>query len=122
MWASLKQAELAGVSERRVGPLSSESVVSLRNLLESVRDEPDADAAICFHGASALLSEAEGHLEDAVRHRETEIAKILQLHKEMRGKPADSVAFAIQGYGVSDLAIRRELLASVRQALRDSRG
>ena len=122
MWADLKQAELRGLRERRSGRLSSKTVAKLRDLLEAVRGEPDADVVICFHGASALLREADGLLSDAVRHREIEIALILRLHELMRGEAASSVAFALQDYGADDLAIRRELLSFVRQAMIDSGG
>lgn len=115
MWVRLEQVEEGAVPERCAGSLSAGTVAALRELLHAVRDEPDADNAICFHGASALVGEADGRLEDAVRHRETEIAMILKLYEAMRGEPASTVEYAFQGYGAEDLAIRQELLLAVQQ-------
>jgi len=121
MWAELKQAELRALDERRSGPLAAETVDELRKLLAAVRDEPDADCAICFHGACALVQEAEGRLDDAIRHRELEIAKILQLHASLRGEPASKVEYATQDYGEEDLRLRRNLLSALEWALTSQR-
>ena len=117
MWKSLKQAEGRALRQRAKGQLKPKSVSTLRALLQAVKGEPDAEEAICYHGASALVSEADGRFKDAVRHREIEIGKIVQLQEEMRGEAPDLAAFALQNYGPDDLALRRSLLASVRQAL-----
>jgi hypothetical protein len=117
MWKRLKRAETKAMRERFQGQLTPKSVATLRALLQAVKDEPDAEMAICYHGASALVCEAEGRLEDAARHREIEISKIAWLRASMKGEPPDLAAFALQHYGEAELLRRREWLASIRQAL-----
>ena len=46
----------------------------------------------------------------------------MRLHETMRVEPAKTAAFALQGYGEGDLAVRRQLLEAVREALAASGG
>ena len=114
-WGKLKRVELEAVSTRDSGALDEEQVRLLRELLEQVETSPDADEAICYHGAWALVHEHGGRLEDALRHRTIEIAKIERLHDLARQNPGDRAA--LSNYSIDDLRLRQRILRDLHEAL-----
>lgn len=118
-WRELKDAEIAMLSDRRHGIASSdESWERLRNLFISCTAAPNADAAVCWHGVAALLTEHGGELERALDHRRIEIEKILWLQAEEIRKPTDG--YQTQDYNESDLMFRREIMAELEHKLESS--
>jgi len=83
------------------------------------RRNPDAEEAICYHGARALIHEADGSIKKAIKHREMEIAKIRRLHEL-----APNDRYALQNYRKKDLRDRERRLKRlyVRKANVESTG
>ncbi|MEO1529197.1 MAG: hypothetical protein AAFX06_27570 [Planctomycetota bacterium] len=107
---------MAILAERKLGIASSdESWSRLRELFICCSEAPDASAALCWHGAAALLSEHDGDLERALRHRQTEIERILWLHAEEARNPTDG--FQIQDYEGPELQFRREIVAELEHKM-----
>jgi hypothetical protein len=72
------------------------------------RGNPDAEMAICYHGALALIYEADASIEKAIKHREIEIAKIRRLHELEVINPTGG--YALQNYRKKDLRDRERRL------------
>jgi hypothetical protein len=108
-WAKLKELEVEILSQ---GDAIVESrIKKLCTLVEQCRRDPDADESICYHGALALIYQADGSLEQAIRHREEEIAKIRRLHELELQNPTGG--YALQNYGEQDLEDRQRRLKAL---------
>lgn len=87
-------------------------IEQLRTLVKKCRrGNPDAEESICYHGALALIYEADGSIEQAIKHREEEIAKIRGLHELELLHP--SGGYAIQNYRKKDLKDRERRLKAL---------
>ncbi len=118
-WQKLKELETAAFAARKAGTIDKWIVLGLRRALRSVEDLPDAEHAIVFHGAWALVHEFDGNTADAIRHRTIEVAKIRQLHAAEPSIPAGKCVF--RGYGIRFLAPRQRVLAQLRASSKTSR-
>ena len=78
---------------------------------ECRRRNPDAKEAICYHGALALIHEADGALKQATKQREVEIAKIRRLHELKLLNPTRG--YALQNYRKKDLKDRERRLKAL---------
>lgn len=108
-WRELKQREMAILSEMRNGnDVTLKEIEILKVLFSQCSDMDDADDAICFHGAAAILAVAAGDARKAIEHRQIEIRKIKELHREEQRNPTDG--YATQNYGDDELEFRIELL------------
>jgi tetratricopeptide (TPR) repeat protein len=67
--------------------------------------------AILTEECWSLIHETSGDLKNAIKHREMEIKKIRRLHAISRGQPHETAA--TEGYGISDLSDRLNLLATL---------
>ena len=84
----------------------------LRTLAKQCRrHNPDAEESVCYHGALALIHEAEGSFEQAIKHREEEIARIRRLHELELLNPTGG--YALQNYGKKDLKDRERRLEAL---------
>ena len=108
-FAELKELELQILSKRRVNKASIEWLRALAK--KCPRVNPDAEAGICYHGALALIYEADGSLTEAIRHRELEIAKIRRLHELELENPTGG--YALQNYRKKDLKDRERRLKAL---------
>lgn len=119
-WRELKDAEIAILSERRRGVVSSVATWKrLRDLFDLCNIEADADAVLCWHGVAALLAERDGDFARALYHRQIEIEKILWLQAEEIRNPTHG--YQTQDYEESDLEFRREIVAILEYKLQSSR-
>src|SRR5687768_13374756 len=108
-FAELKELEMEILSKRRVDKARIER---LRTLAKKCRrGNPDAEECICYHGALALIHEADGSLMEAIRHREEEIAKIRRLHELELENPTGG--YGIQNYRKRDLKDREQRLKAL---------
>jgi hypothetical protein len=108
----LKKLEMKILSENRA-VVTKARIERLRKLAKKCRrHNPDAEESICYHGALALIHEADGTLEQAIRHREQEIAKIRRLHELELLHPTGG--FALQNYRKKDLKDRERRLKALR--------
>jgi hypothetical protein len=73
--------------------------------------EPDLANSIRGEEIRSLIAELNGNLGEAIRRRESEIRKILELHSLAWGKP--SWDFVFRQYDYSDLSDRLDLLAAL---------
>ena len=112
-WRELKQTEMMLLKQRCNGGMPPRAVLKLRRLFEQCREMIDADESICYHGALALLHEADGKTEEAMKHRVIEIRKIEYLHELASQNPGDRAALI--NYDVDDLRIRRDILDELLQ-------
>ena len=71
-WRDLKKS-LEGLRQRRMGKLSQSTISRLRRLVEKCRQDPDADASICYHGSLALLFEFDRDWSRALKHRHLDL-------------------------------------------------
>lgn len=118
-WRELKDAELAMLSDRKLGVVSSaESWTRLSDLFARCSTAKDANMAVCWHGVAALLAERDGEFDRALRHRQIEIEKILWLQGEEIRNPTSG--YQTQDYEESDLALRREIVAQLERLLKSS--
>jgi hypothetical protein len=107
-FAKLKELELKILAVRDV-QASKARIERLRRLAGRCRRaNPDAEEAVCYHGALALIYEADGRIEKAIKHREVEIAKIRRLHELAALNPNDR--YALQTYRKKDLRDRERWL------------
>lgn len=106
-WSKLKAREIEILALPSVGA-DMKRIDSLRALIDDCRHDPNAESSICYHGALALIYEADSEFEKAIRHREEEIAKIHHLHELELQNPTGG--YALQNYGISDLADRERRL------------
>ena len=103
----LKKVEMEVLSSSRAG-INKRRIERLRTLAKRCRrGNPDAEEAICYHGALALIHEADGALKQAIKHREEEIAKIRRLHE------LETSRYALQNYGKKDLKDRERRLKAL---------
>ena len=114
-WRELKEAEVRLLAAFSEGQPSDEAREELRELIGRVALAPDADEAICFHGASSLLAELDGDLRSAIESRKNEIRQIERLHELARKNPGD--AAALKGCDEADLQVRRDILARLEEAV-----
>ena len=92
--------------------INKRRIERLRTLAKQCRRRnPDAEESICYHGALALIHEADGSLEQAIKHREEEIAKIRRLHELELLNPTGG--YALQNYGKKDLKDRERRLKAL---------
>jgi len=80
----------------------------LEDVLNNRRDVADS---IRGEEIRSLIAELNGNLQEAIRRRECEIRKILELHSLGWGKP--SWAYVFRQYDYSDVSDRLDLLASL---------
>jgi hypothetical protein len=111
-WRDLKETEMLVLRQRQRGRFLPGSVSRLRKLVMKCGDDPDAEAAICYHGSLALLFEFDRDWPKALKHRRVEIRKIRRLHKLAEQNCSD--APALQGYQDEDLRQRLEILEQVQ--------
>ena len=103
----LKKVEMEILSRSGAG-INKRRIERLRTLAKRCRrGNPDAEKAICYHGALALIHEADGALKQAIKHREEEIAKIHRLHE------LETSRYALQNYGKKDLKDRERRLKAL---------
>jgi hypothetical protein len=89
-------------------------IEALRVLLNECAKADDCTSAICYHGAAAIIANTDGNKVAAIRHREIEIRKIKQLHREEIRNPPNG--YATQNYGVKDLNFRLKILNELKNA------
>ncbi len=111
-WAHLKELEILALATR--GELRAELVDLMRQLVETCGEEPDADEAILYHGALAILHEHDGRIAEAVREREIELGLIRGLYDEVEANDPETREFALQNYCEADVEQRRAILAALR--------
>jgi hypothetical protein len=120
-WQKLKELETSAFAARAEGAIDRLMVSRLRRMVSRLRRMlcaaavlPDAECAIVFHSAWALVHEFEGSLPNAIRHRAIEVAKIRRLHASVRRNPASK--WVLRGCGLRFLASRHRVLAQLRAA------
>ena len=116
-WHKLKQCEMAAMRLREHCALDHAAIVSLRRLFDQCKNAPDADEAICYHGARALIAEFDGELEEAIEHRRIEIEKIDQLHELARQDEGNRPGLV--NYGDRELENRKRILDELVAKLAD---
>ena len=72
---------------------------------------PDVAESIRGQEIRSLIAELEGDLTEAIRWREAEIRKILELHSIASGKPTSD--YVLRLYDYSDVSDRLDLLAGL---------
>ena len=82
-----------------------------RRLEAALADHPEYAVSIRAEEIRSLLAELRGDLVEAIRNRESEIRKILELHSLSRDKP--SWEFVLRQYDYSDISDRLDLLATL---------
>jgi hypothetical protein len=85
----------------------------LRRMVEE--SDPKAES-IFTQECLSLAHEAEGDLEQAIRHRENEIRLIFRLHEFAQGQDATHADFLFGQYSYEDLRDRLHLLAALYHA------
>jgi hypothetical protein len=113
-WQKLKELENSAFAARAEGAIDRRMVSRLRRMLCAAAVLPDAECAIVFHSAWALVHEFEGSLPNAIRHRAIEVAKIRRLHASVRRNPASK--WVLRGCGLRFLESRHRVLAQLRAA------
>lgn len=109
LFYELKQLEIKILAARRV---NKARIKQLRTLAKRCRrGNPEAEESICYQGALALIHEADGSIEQAVKHREEEIAKIRRLHELELLHPTRG--YALQNYRKKDLKDRERRLKAL---------
>ena len=88
-----------------------------KRLASVLKALPPSDGAILREEAFALLHELQGRLDDAIAHREREIALMERLHKEAASPSyAESTrAYMLQGRDAAALRERQELLSGLKR-------
>src|SRR4051812_17978937 len=105
----LKQLETKVFAARR---LNKARIERLRALAKRCRrGNPEAEESICYHGALAIIHEADGSIEKAIKHREKEIAKIRRLHNLELDQPTGG--YAVRNYRTKDLKNRERRLKAL---------
>ena len=87
-----------------------------KRLASVLKALPPSDGAILREEAFALLHELQGRLDDAIAHREREIALMERLHKEA-ASPAyaeSSRAYMLQGRDAAALRERVAILSGLK--------
>ena len=118
-WQKVIELEFAAFAARGAGTLDGRMVSRLRRTLGALAALPDAEYAIVYHSAWALVHEFDGRLIDAIHHRVTEIAKIRRLHTLVRRRPSSK--WVLRGRGLRFLASRKRVLAQLRAASKAQR-
>jgi hypothetical protein len=80
-------------------------------LEEALRSQPDVSRSIRGEEVRSLLAELRGDLVEAIRCRESEIRKILELHGLALNRPA--WAYVVRQYDYGDVSDRLDLLAGL---------
>ena len=111
-WSELKQTEIEVLRQRRKGKPRTGTLSRLRRLVTECGQDRDASAAICYHGALALLFESEQDWPNALRHRRIEIRKIRRLYALEREDPTDG--YATQHYQSRDVQERLKILEDIK--------
>ncbi len=89
-----------------------EQARKIASKLEDVLNrQPDVAYSIRGEEIRSLIAELNGNLQEAIRRRECEIRKILELHSLASGKPG--WAYVFRQYDYSDVSDRLDLLASL---------
>ncbi len=73
--------------------------------------DPDASGSIRGDEIRSLIAELRGEIAEAIRFRESEIRKILELHSMARDTP--SWPFVLRRYDFGDVGDRLDLLANL---------
>lgn len=97
-------------------PLAQRYAGRLRQLVEA--SDPRAESAFTEECLS-LAHEAEGDLEQAIRHREAEIALIRRLHQLAQGPDAAHADLILSQYSYADLRDRLIILAMLHREYGD---
>ena len=114
-WRKLKDLEIAILSQMQLGKrVRASDIEALRVLLNECAKADDCTSAICYHGAAAIIADADGNKGAAIRHREIEIQKIEELHREEVRNPTNG--YATQNYGVEDLNFRMKILDELKMS------
>ena len=112
----LKDAELEALrSRRRSGGIPPKMISRLRKLVSRCRKDPDAPAAICYHGSLALIHEFDRSWLSAAKHRSTEIRFIEKLRHLMSKETISLRRWALRNYRVIDLRKRRGILKQLER-------
>jgi hypothetical protein len=106
----LKHAEVEALRWRRSGKIPPAIAARLRKLVTTCRKDPEASAAICYHGSLALLYELDEDWLRASKHRRTEISFIEKLYRSLAKDPSSVRRWATQSYRAADLNERRRIL------------
>ncbi len=85
-----------------------------------LNNRPDVAGSIRGEEIRSLIAELNGNLQEAIRRRECEIRKILELHSLASGKPG--WAYVFRQYDYSDVSDRLDLLASLYANVGDWEG
>lgn len=78
----------------------------------AIASDPN-EQAIFTQECLALAAEAEGNLEEAIKHRQKEIRLIRRLHELAQGRDARHADFIFGQYSYEDLSDRYDLLATL---------
>lgn len=113
-WGKLKNLEVE-ITDLIVneGEPSADSIAELRRIISECSKLPDADEAICFHGARSILAQFDGDYDTAISHREIEAQKIGRLYELEKQHPTEG--WALQNFHVSDIEKRATLLKQLKQ-------
>jgi hypothetical protein len=113
-WRELKEAEIL-ITDHLASrtPTPSDLVEKLRRSLSECATAPDADCAICFHGATACLAQIDGDIGLAINCREIERQKISLLYEEEEKSPTDG--FSLQNYLDEDISKRESIKRLLRE-------
>ena len=111
-WSELKQTEEAALRQRRKAKPRTDTLSRLRRLVTECGQDRDASAAICYHGALALLFESEQDWPNALKHRRIEIRKIRRLYELERENPTGE--YATQNYRQRDFQERLKILEDIK--------
>jgi hypothetical protein len=112
----LKDAEVEALRRRRrVGEIPPKIISRLRKLVSRCRRDPEAEAAICYHGSLALIYEFDRNWLSAAKHRGTEIS-FIEKARALMAKEASSVRrWALSNYKMIDLKKRRGILKQLER-------
>ena len=113
-WKELKEAEIILTDYLALGTSAPPKMITqLRRFLVDCMKDPDADYAICFHGAKACLAQIDGDTELAIHHREIEEQKIVQLYEEEKTNPTNGGALV--NYLEEDIIKRRSIIKKLKK-------
>jgi hypothetical protein len=102
LYHALLHAFYEDEDKQRARPIASRLVLLLAN-------NPEVAESIRGQEIQSIIADLQGNLEEAIRHRRSEIGKIQALHRATWGTSAWDYAFRQYDYG--DLSDRLDLLA-----------
>ena len=112
-WPELKRYENKITRKLAKGKTPKpEHVEQIRSLFAQCETAPDADEALCYQGAKAIIAELDGDIDTAIKYREIEAKLIERLYQLEEENPTGGLT--LQDYQEEDIARRARILKRLR--------